>query len=1064
MNLGGSYYERIRGDRADNLEKAIEHTKLALEVYSQETLPFEWAKGCFNLGVAHSDRIRGERADNLEEAVKQYQAALTVLTREAFPEMWARAMVNLGNVYTQRTRGNAAENLERALDQYKRALVIFSRDAFPWDWAFAQERVGTAYRERIQGERADNLEQAIMHYQQALEVDTPEAFPEDWALLQTQMGNAYRVRILGDRADNIEQAIACHSRALEVRTRNASPVQWARTQINLGAAYSERIRGVRADNLERAMEHLEDGATILTREAFPEDWGKAQNNLGYVYSQRIRGERADNLERAIEHYEAAVEVRTPDAFRTDWAMTHMNIGVTYSERIRGDRAENLEQAISHHRAAQAILTRVVFPQRWAMCMANQATAFAMRIRGNREDNQEEALASFERSLEVFTREAFPEDWAKAQDSLGSVYLERARGVRADNLEQAITHFRRASEVRTQETFPVDWAMTQCNLGIAYIQRIQGDRAENLAQAVSYFHSALGMYNLDHFPGQHRALLRNLGEVYFGEQKWHEAYGAFSEAMKAGENIMAVAYTETGRRAEAGEISRLHAQTAFCLLKLRQLAEALLAFERGKARLLSEALSLADADIAVLPNDLKGAMSEARTNVRIFEAEMRMLPRSPGRRTDAELSGLLHQARSDLKKLIESVRKQYPDFMPSGLEWDEIIQMIPEDGAIVAPLLTSQGGVVFILPHGMRTLTEENVIWLEDFDENALSSMLAGTNSEPGWLQAYHLSREGWKRSIEAFTARLWNTLLSPIHDGLKKIGVKEGAPITFLPDSGLGLLPLHAAWRERNGSKRAFVDDFAVAYTPSVHALSISQRRVRALRGEPLALLAIINPTGDLSYAQIEGETVAALFSPDAGQLLTEKDATRSAVLEAAPRCHYLHFACHGFFDLKDVMRSGLRLAGKDVLTLSDVISDLALRSTRLVTLSACETGLTEFWRTPDEYIGLPAGFLLSGAAGVVSTLWSVDDLATSLLMDRFYREHLQGGAHPSNALRAAQLWLRDATRDELNEYYRSHVRPGLGEPARTRGDRALSDERGTRNERVFANPFFWAPFIFTGA
>ncbi|MCP4398626.1 MAG: CHAT domain-containing protein [bacterium] len=71
-----------------------------------------------------------------------------------------------------------------------------------------------------------------------------------------------------------------------------------------------------------------------------------------------------------------------------------------------------------------------------------------------------------------------------------------------------------------------------------------------------------------------------------------------------------------------------------------------------------------------------------------------------------------------------------------------------------------------------------------------------------------------------------------------------------------------------------------------------------------------------------------------------------------------------------------------------------------------CETGMTEFQHTPDEYIGLPTGFLQAGAPCVISTLWAVSDFTTTMLMERFYQNHLQKEMKIPEALRQAQLWL----------------------------------------------------------
>ncbi len=85
-NLGNAYRSRIRGERADNLEKAIAAYNLSLEVYTRDAFPEDWAMTQNNLGTAYSDRIRGERADNLEKAIAAYNFRSKL---EAFPEDWA---------------------------------------------------------------------------------------------------------------------------------------------------------------------------------------------------------------------------------------------------------------------------------------------------------------------------------------------------------------------------------------------------------------------------------------------------------------------------------------------------------------------------------------------------------------------------------------------------------------------------------------------------------------------------------------------------------------------------------------------------------------------------------------------------------------------------------------------------------------------------------------------------------------------------------------------------------------------------------------------------------------
>ncbi|MEP0834443.1 tetratricopeptide repeat protein [Microcoleus sp. AS-A8] len=48
-----------------------------------------WGVAQNNLGCAYRDRIRGDRAQNLEQAIACYQRALQVRTPETVPTDWA---------------------------------------------------------------------------------------------------------------------------------------------------------------------------------------------------------------------------------------------------------------------------------------------------------------------------------------------------------------------------------------------------------------------------------------------------------------------------------------------------------------------------------------------------------------------------------------------------------------------------------------------------------------------------------------------------------------------------------------------------------------------------------------------------------------------------------------------------------------------------------------------------------------------------------------------------------------------------------------------------------------
>src|SRR5262249_19494225 len=143
-----------------------------------------------------------------------------------------------------------------------------------------------------------------------------------------------------------------------------------------------------------------------------------------------------------------------------------------------------------------------------------------------------------------------------------------------------------------------------------------------------------------------------------------------------------------------------------------------------------------------------------------------------------------------------------------------------------------------------------------------------------------------------------------------------------------------------------------------------------------------------------------------------------------------IHFATHGFLDNERPELSGILLSLVDregrpqdgFLRLHDIYN-LQLPA-ELVVLSACNTGLGKDVKG-EGLIGLTRGFMYAGAAGVVASLWKVDDEATAALMQRFYEHMLKKGLAPAAALRESQLAML--------------------------------------NEKRWRSPYFWAGFVIQG-
>jgi CHAT domain-containing protein len=211
-----------------------------------------------------------------------------------------------------------------------------------------------------------------------------------------------------------------------------------------------------------------------------------------------------------------------------------------------------------------------------------------------------------------------------------------------------------------------------------------------------------------------------------------------------------------------------------------------------------------------------------------------------------------------------------------------------------------------------------------------------------------------------------------------------------------------------------------------------------------------------LSGTALEARNIQRLF-PEARVLTGEQAAKRSLLQAESPRI--LHIATHGFFledalpnpppDAKPagasdtraihatveiqnpLLRSGLALAGANlnkgsgddgILTALEA-SNLNLWGTKLVTLSACDTGVGEVKNGEGVY-GLRRAFFLAGTESLVMSLWPVSDYVTRELMTEYYAG-LKKGLGRGEALRQAQLEMLKRKDRQHPFYWASFIQAG---------------------------------------
>jgi CHAT domain-containing protein len=215
--------------------------------------------------------------------------------------------------------------------------------------------------------------------------------------------------------------------------------------------------------------------------------------------------------------------------------------------------------------------------------------------------------------------------------------------------------------------------------------------------------------------------------------------------------------------------------------------------------------------------------------------------------------------------------------------------------------------------------------------------------------------------------------------------------------------------------------------------------------GEPRRSVTSARDLTEVYFAPIAGtareaQAIRRMF-PDATLLAGERASESSLRQIAAPRL--LHIATHGFFlqyaglapkagapasdggsSRDPLLRAGLALARANLRRSTDEddgvltaleASRLNLWGTRLVALSACDTGVGEV-RNGEGVYGLRRAFVLAGAESLLMSLWPVSDTWSERQM-RSYYQHLKLGKGRGDSLRLVQLDML-ARNPRLHPFY----------------------------------------------
>lgn len=288
-------------------------------------------------------------------------------------------------------------------------------------------------------------------------------------------------------------------------------------------------------------------------------------------------------------------------------------------------------------------------------------------------------------------------------------------------------------------------------------------------------------------------------------------------------------------------------------------------------------------------------------------------------------------------------------------------------------------------------------------------------------------------------ARLYNLVWKPLEQSLK--GVKN----VYISPSGLLFRVSFPAILNDAGSY--LCDNYNIQIEGSTGNISVPAKA--ASNSSALIFGGIKYNSDDLSApvwdylsgTKTEGDAISNILSKGNFRVeyLTEANATETFFKKSAGNYDFLHLATHGFFfddpnkvrfeekkqeieygdvtfrgaprggfgvsnfvnNSNPLMRSGLVLAGANdvwvkkeqdntddgVLTAQEV-TQIDMRKTSLVVLSACETGLGDI-RGSEGVYGLQRALKMAGVKNIIMSLWQIPDKETVEFMEGFYQKFL---------------------------------------------------------------------------
>ena len=822
---------------------------------------------------------------------------------------------------------------------------------------------------------------------------------------------------------DIKKSVEFYSKSIDISVKNGDLKSLATAQLFLG--YARLFQ----NEYDAALDLFKTALANSQTAQYERGEGLTYIAIGNLFSS------TDAKQSALEFYQKAEKIFPDDLDFVDRARLLNGIGSVYEDY------NELDLSISYRKKALSGFGKANYKYGQLATLSRLGSLY--RIKNEPVPAIENLNLS--RKLAVELKDALY--LAITAEEFGNLYFQMGQFQKAlENYQPALQYFQKTQNIR-------EISLISGKIGQIYYQQ------NNLWQSRFFFDSALELNKKLRNKFDLAQTLHNLALLDKNESKTKNGLKNIENSLNVTNSLY---YDVTNSKLKQTYLSNVYDRYELyvnLLMKIHKESpnenhaiEALQAAEKSKARVMLENLALSEANFT---KDADAETVQREKEIRVLlnakaDKLTDLLSRNAEKSETDKISGEINELENELENIKAQLKQNSPVYSaiknPAPFDVAEFQREVLDDDSLL--LEFSLGA-------------DESYLWLvgkNEFNAYVLpprEEIEADVEALRGLLKERGLktgeSVEDFQQRIReaetdyaAVSKNLSRKLFGQIAD---KIGRKR---LIIVPDGELHYFPVAALPLPDSASDEPILLTNETVYVPSAQTLAVlskSRKQTAATKNllvfsdpiftpddarfapenkpdehssaetaqaERFRFVESLNNLPRLAASKDESETIVEIVGAPNTDNYSGFAATRENLLNLKTGDYkILHFATHGLTDEKRPELSGIVLSRYDekgakldeFFRIQDIYAlDL---NADLVVLSACETGIGKEVKG-EGLMSLNNAFLQTGAKSVVSSLWKVEDGATLELMRNFYGAMANDGLTPSQALRRAQIKLRE--------------------------------------------------------